>query len=186
MVTHLTFGPCFNQPLKENDIPKSVTHLTFGHDFNQPLKENDIPNSVTNLRFGYNFNQPLKEGDIPNKVIYLNIGNNFNQELNYYITNNLIELIIPKNYMIYKLKSNKDLLIGYYDNYCFVYDKYNIMINHDKKIEFIDNLSNMDENKLKGKIIMKELVEKVFHPSRLLNISNQYNIDFIDLVDIYS
>jgi len=39
---------------------------------------------------------------------------------------------------------------------------------------------------LKGKILMKELVEKVFHPQRLLNICDKYNINFIDLIDIYS
>ena len=44
----------------------------------------------------------------------------------------------------------------------------------------------MDLDTLKGKIIMKELVEKVFHPDRLLNICTTYNIDFIDLMDIYS
>jgi len=39
---------------------------------------------------------------------------------------------------------------------------------------------------VKGKLIMKELVEKIFHPSRLLNITKEYNIDFIDLMEIYS
>jgi hypothetical protein len=55
----------------------------------------------------------------------------------------------------------------------------------DKKI-FDYYISNIPFNKLKGQIIMKELVEKVFHPNRILNICNQYNIDFIDLIDIYS
>ena len=104
------------------------------------------------------------------------------------MNNNLIELIIPKNYLISKLKSNKDILVGYlqYNNYSIIYNKYDIMISYEKKIEINHNIENMDVNKLKGKIIMKELVEKVFHPSRLLNISNQYNIDFIDLIEIYS
>jgi hypothetical protein len=43
----------------------------------------------------------------------------------------------------------------------------------------------MNLNLLNGRLIMKELFEKVFHPSRLLNICNKYNIDFIDLMDIY-
>ena len=187
-VTHLTFGSHFNQRLKEGDIPNKVTHLTFGSYFNQLIKPEDIPNSVTHLRFGYDFNQPLKEGVIPNSVTHLTFGHNFNQELNYFITDNLIELIIPKYYIISKVKSNKNILIGYLnnDNYCYTYNKYNILIHHNKKIEFDNYISNMDVNKLKGKIIMKELVEKVFHPTRLLNISNQYNIDFIDLIEIYS
>jgi len=44
---------------------------------------------------------------------------------------------------------------------------------------------NMSMSLLNGERIIKELVEKVFHPSRLLNICNKYNIDFIDLMDIY-
>jgi hypothetical protein len=186
-VTHLTFGNNFNQLLKADDIPNRVTHLRFGTCFNQPLKEGDIPNSVIHLRFGHYFNQPLKEGDIPNKIMYLRFGSTFNQELNYYITNNLIELIISGNYRISKLKSNKNILIGInYHHIYILYNEYYIKISNEKKMEFDNNISNMNLNKLKGRIIMKELVEKVFHPTRLLNISNQYNIDFIDLMEIYS
>src|SRR5438477_3164033 len=41
----LTFGSCFNQPLKEGDLPSNLTQLTFGSCFNQPSK-------LTQLTFG--------------------------------------------------------------------------------------------------------------------------------------
>ena len=153
------------------------------------FNENNLGNSNNYLNYVFPYNEPIKEGDIPNNVTHLSFGHDFNQELNNNnIPNNLIELIIPEDYMISKVKSNKNILIGYlnYDNYYFIYDKYDIKIQHNKKIEFNNNISNMDVNKLRGKLIMKELAEKVFHPTRLLNISNQYNIDFIDLIEIYS
>src|ERR1700729_3602153 len=37
VVTHLTFGDSFNQPIKDS-IPNSITHLTFGFDFNLSIK----------------------------------------------------------------------------------------------------------------------------------------------------
>ena len=43
----------------------------------------------------------------------------------------------------------------------------------------------MNKNQLIGNIILEELVQIVFHPKRLLKICDQYNIDFIDLVEIY-
>jgi hypothetical protein len=161
-------------------IPNSVTSLTLGWMFNQPLKKGDIPDSVTTLCFSHEFNQPLKEGDIPKSVNRLIFGKFFNQEIDYYISNNLIELILYNNYTKSLLKSNKNMLIGYYDSYYgkIIYDKFNL------KIEFTDI---MDVNiNLIGKIIIKELVEKIFHPNRIHTICNKYNIDFIDLIDIYS
>ena len=43
----------------------------------------------------------------------------------------------------------------------------------------------MTKNKLIGHIILEDLTKKVFHPKRLMKISNDYNIDFDDLVSIY-
>jgi len=51
------------------------------------------------------------------------------------------------------------------------------------KKEFDNYILNIE---LKGKLIMKELVKKVFHPKRLFNICNSYKIEFIELMDIYS
>jgi hypothetical protein len=85
---------------------------------------------------------------------------------------------------------NNNILIAYihYDGckFYYIYNKCNIIIRYFEKKNFDDYILNIDINKLNGKIIIKELVEKVFHPTRLLNISKQYNIGFIDLIDIYS
>ena len=177
----------FNQSLKKGDIPNAVTYLSFGGYFNQTLKKGIIPNSVTHLSFSDDFNQTLKKDDIPDSVTHLRLGYYFDKDIDYCISNNLIELIVDKDYDISKLKSNKDILIGYlFGNSYILYYQYNINISIEKKIKLDNYVSNMDLNKLKGRLIMKELVEKVFHPTRLLNISNKYNIGFIDLIEIYS
>ena len=82
------------------------------------------------------------------------------------------------------VKLNKDILIGIFDyDLSITYNKFNIKLEYNEKKDFNDYISNIE---LKGKLIMKELVEKVFHPYRLLLICNKYNVDFIDLIDIYS
>ena len=47
------------------------------------------------------------------------------------------------------------------------------------------NLFTSDKNNLFGLKILEELTKKVFYPPRLLNISSQYDIEFIDLIDVY-
>jgi hypothetical protein len=48
-------------------------------------------------------------------------------------------------------------------------------------------LCKLDYSKMKHQIqpLKKELVEKVFNPDRLCKISEKYNIDFDELVEIY-
>jgi len=79
LITHLTFGYYFNQPINDA-IPSSVTHLTFGGHFNQPIND-AIPSSVTHLIFGWNFNQPINDA-IPSSVTHLTFGYSFNQPIN--------------------------------------------------------------------------------------------------------
>ena len=132
------------------------------------------------------FNQPLKEGIIPKSVTYLTLGSKFNKYIHDNIYENLIELLLYNTSML----SEKDnVLIGYNDCKFIrynLYNKYNIKLKSSDKYLFDNYILNIDLNKLKGKIIIKELVEKVFNPQRLLNICNNYHIDFVDLVDIYS
>ena len=149
-------------------------YITFLHNY---LNNN-------NINFDTNFIINDINETIPNSVIYLTFGKNFNQKLNYFITDNLIELLLPNNYTENYLNLNKNILIGYIDNeHNILYVKYNIKLNYGEKKEFDNCILNIE---LKGKLIMKELVEKVFHPNRLFKICNSYKIEFIELIDIYS
>ncbi len=52
--------------------------------------------------------------------------------------------------------------------------------------EIITKFVSYDYEKMKfNKKLNRELVECVFNPKRLLKISEKYNVDFIDLVDMY-
>ena len=111
--------------------------LTFGYDFNQPLQ---IPASVTHLTFGNDFNQPLTEGGI--------------------IKNKLIQLIInEKN----KLNILDAYSIIYIDHFTYFYTLLNKLADYDEHEEMQSNFSNNGDiiKKLKGKIIIEELVKKV-------------------------
>jgi hypothetical protein len=57
-VTHLTFGPDFNQPVEAGVLPAGLTHLTFGMLFNQPIPVGVLRAGLTHLTFGDVFNRP--------------------------------------------------------------------------------------------------------------------------------
>ncbi|EFA85753.1 hypothetical 97.7 kDa protein [Heterostelium album PN500] len=80
-VTHLRFGPNFNDIIPPNLIPNHITHLHFGYDFNQELKLNLIPSSCVFLQFGHEFNSKIQIGAIPESVTKLIFGYDFNQKL---------------------------------------------------------------------------------------------------------
>ena len=73
LLTHLTLGDDFNQPL--GNLPSSLTHLSFGESFNQPVDE--LPDNITHLTFGLDFNRNV--GALPGAVIHLVFGYDFNQ-----------------------------------------------------------------------------------------------------------
>ena len=75
IITHLTFGEEFNQPVKVDNLPKTVTHLTFGDWYDQPV--DNLPVGVTHLTFGGLFEHPLNE--LPKTVTHLTFGKWFDQ-----------------------------------------------------------------------------------------------------------
>jgi len=194
-VKYLFFSPNYNQELSENIIPHNVIRVNFGRDFNQKIKNGDLPNSIKYLKFGSNFNQELNRTNIPNKLIELIVSNSHSPELlniNNFIENNC------KKCDIY----GENIFIGFYDDSCYKYYdlfimelnkvyKYvekNIYINIDKnKKILIDEYitRNITMDKLIGRIILEELVEKVFHPKRLLRISKEFNMDIYDYIEMY-
>ncbi len=184
-VTYLIFSQWFDRPLEKGTIPDGVTHLIFGDYFNQPLKEGVIPNSVTHIIFTRWFNQPLEKGVIPNGTTHLIFGPSFNQPLNNIVFKNIISLILYKDYPYKNSLNDNNKLIYYYDNNKLItYGNIKISLNDMIKInKYIDK--NLKEDKLIGRVIFKELTEKVLHPSRLMKICNEYNISFHDLISNY-
>ena len=117
----------------------------------------------------------------------------FNQSLNDdNLPANLIELLIHESYNMNLLKSEKNILRGKIIYETYNDNNYSIMINDKTTIEtyYKEDIEtyikkNMTKDKLIGNIILEELVKKVFHPERLLRLSNEYNIDFDDIVSVY-
>jgi len=190
---YLKFDNNFNQPLNPGIIPNSVIYLEFGNNFNQPLKKGDIPQGLRHLVFGRYFNQYIEEGVIPDSVMHITFGSYFNHQLNNIISKNIINLVLSHRYK--KLMDNINNLnkfneykldfsfVGYYENEI---EYGNLKIHIDKK-KYIDKyiLENLTEDKLRGKIIFNELVEKIFNPNRLLKMCQIYNMDLENLINNY-
>jgi len=202
-VEQLIFEGDFNQPLKKNDIPNSVKYLLFGTSFNQPLYEGILPNSIVYLDLGEIYNIPLKKGVIPYGVNRLVLSyyyehklftDNILPETIHYITlsnsDYIINETIPKH--IFEItKSNKCSLtipisnINIYD--CDDFDGlYNVNNNNYyltiyKKIDmdcFIDNYKTIS--------FFQELIIKILEPNRIKRFSKKYNIEFKNIIDMYT
>jgi len=189
-VIYLNLGDKFNQELKEGVIPESVIHLNLGNKFNKPLKQKDIPNGVIHLKFSHFFNQLLKKGDIPESVMYLWFEKNFNQKLDKNILpKNILKILFHKNQnqnQILDLTFDNNILIAIID------DDYEIEYNNKININYFDNdlleiyiEKYLTKDKLIGHIILKELIKKVFHPKRLLYLSDTYKINIENLLEMY-
>jgi hypothetical protein len=92
----VTFGNCFNQPLKPDVLTGSLTHLTFEKygDYDQPLKPGVLPGSLTHLAFGWKFNQLLIQGVLPESLTHLTIGEYSNQPLTQGVFHESLTLIL--------------------------------------------------------------------------------------------
>lgn len=69
------FGFCFNQDIKDANLPQSLTHLTFGHWFNEDVKNANFPQSLTHLAFGSRFGQSVENANFPKTLTNLVIRN---------------------------------------------------------------------------------------------------------------
>ncbi len=185
-VTHLEFGYYFDQSLNEGDIPNSVTHLTFGYHFSKSLKEYIIPNSVTHIRFNGFIKQSLYENIIPQNVTHIFFKKYILNIYKIVLPKNIIEIIVRNSNDIYNIfqiknKNINDVLVGYLYEKCkhqedepldiyYVSNKSSIS-RYDKKVldYYIDDYLTI--NKLKGRIIYKELLQKVLHPNNILHVT---------------
>jgi len=182
-VKYIKFGRRFNNIFY---LPNSVTNLSFGEKFNRPLKIGDIPNSVVYLSFGNEFNQPLEKGIIPDSVLFLRFGKNFNQPLNENnLPNKLIELIVDETYL-FNEKINKNIIVGKihkikYSN-SILYHKLKVRIDKNKLDKFHSYIIKNNEFK---DILHKELIQNVYDPIRLKNITELFDVSFEELMENY-
>ncbi len=97
------------------------------------------------------------------------------------MSKNIISIILNRKINTNNIKITKNILIGL--NIDDLYIKYNnyMCISFDNKY-LIENIYN---EKLIGKIIYKNLIEKVINPKRLLSISQTYKIDVEELLNLY-
>ncbi len=175
-------------------IPKSVKTIIFMSYDIKNISYYDIPSHVSYLHIPY-----IKKDDkIPDTIKYLNVDYDYDFHINE--NTNLLYLEIPKLNKIFgsydKLKilvsdteiNDDTKIIGILDGNKIRFNNLGIdvIVNREDKyiiFDFIEN--NLKKEKLIGNIILEELVSKVFNPNRLIKISKKYNIEFIDLVDLY-
>jgi hypothetical protein len=109
----------------------------------------------------------LNDDNLPNNLLTLTLENTYTHSIN---SNIIIFKIIDDFYTEYHCK-NTNLIYQYQTDII------------KKIIDYIEEY--FIKNKLIGQIIFKELTEKIFHPTRLLNICDMYNIEFDQLMEIY-
>jgi len=109
------------------------------------------------------------------EILYTYIINNHNSEESY--RKNILKIIETPNFAEHMKQFGMDKVFILLK---FIFRPFFDSL-RDEKLIIIDGLFKI----IKIGKLMKELVEKVFHPTRLLNISNKYNIDFIDLINLY-
>ena len=201
-IKYLMLGDTFNKKIDIGILPNGLEYLDFGYSYNEPIERDVIPHSVRTLLFGRNFNHPLNTNNLPTNLISLVVGYNFKQEFNENnMPSKLIHIIchLENKYLFQNVK-NKLILFGYEDNYCCNDICYEIISNDNikcannkeamvvdiyNKSNFLRYFDKLKFDKIIEKNLLKELTEKVFHPHRLLNLCEKYNIDFDKLLDIY-
>jgi len=196
---YISFGYFFNQNIEKNSLPNSIKYISFGDGFNKKLSEDILPNNIVYLKFGLFFNQSIND-IIPNTVTHLFIGEFFKENLNLKQLSNIKYLINENNKNIYKqnslfeiiyintrnIKDNKPYFI-LDNNNNFVYHYFSIKYNIDMytKIKIEKLIRYYEMNNMIGKVIFTELIKKVLHPTRLNNISRNFNISFENLIENY-
>lgn len=210
----LIFNINFNQSL-DGVLPENLEYLKLSAQYNQPLLNGILPKSLRIFEFSENYGvidsgQPLENLFIPDNVNFIIINELNTQYSNTNIRNiskhnlpkNLMSLFVhnANNYTILCDEFNNDENIKFSFISTMLYSihpqkiifKYNsfrdifAIINSNtffNIMNFIDNY--LTDKKIIGKVILKELTEKVFNPNRLLKNSELYSIPFDELLEIY-
>jgi hypothetical protein len=195
-IKYLDVNSLYSIKIDTDVIPNSVIELYLRGSFSSKIEKNTIPYGVKILVFGNRFIQKITDNFIPDSVIYLQLGYTFTYDkICKYLPKNLLNLVLWGD--IYDLSQftdytfdnndNNKFFVGYYsaEDYILYNFNYDCIYSHFNDIIQINrNIFNFVENKI-GNVIFEELTKKVFHPTRLNNLSIKYNIDFEELQDIY-
>ncbi len=174
-------------------IPNNIIFLSLESYFNVPIEKGDLPDSIQYLRLAYNFNQELGDHNLPKNLKYLKLGDCFDKPLrNSTILNNCKEIVIlNSDYDINLLNIDNKVLIGI--GYISDYTEYIRYLNFDVNItsyehenihKYILN-SYLQNDKLIGKVIYKELIQRLLNINNIKNMHNMHNIKFEDISNYY-
>lgn len=134
VVTHLTFGNNFNQPLNHFKFPKCLSQFYTGYYFHQSLNHIEFPSTLHTLRFGDYYCAPLDHFKFPpnlkslylgysmtksldhvtfsDKITYIYFGTNFNEPLTNTLLPDSLETMVfnsEYNQILYNFKVPKNL-----------------------------------------------------------------------------
>ncbi len=204
-VKTIDFGDNFNEPIQPGIIPLGVTRLFFGYSFNQIIEPGVLPSSLIELHFSVMYNHPFSIGSLPMNIKILALSNRYNHplcldsippNLSYlriggYFEHSIPDVILSRIYTKLIVQVYKKNRSNYLDKISFPFLPF--IDDHepfDTDEEFIQRILSSDQkrqslfDRLKG--IHQELIAKVFHPDRINRIASTFQIDFIDLMEIYS
>ena len=80
-------------PIEKDMIPDSLNYLSFGPDFNQEIKENTLPTHIKTLSLGYTYNKYIKKNVLPPNLRILSLGKSYEHIINYDMPKTLEKLI---------------------------------------------------------------------------------------------
>ncbi len=189
----IDFGHYFNQSCK--DLPNTIRHIFFGENFNK-LKKGDIPEGVRIIEFGRFFDKIIEKGLLPDSLLYLEFFFTYRHPIDRNnLPKNLCELVVSHYDVTLDKINNNTFLIKNdnadtrYDRHLLTKDYYDYKNNHIFYYQLRDRylfckfIEDYEKESLKGNIIYKELIEKVFNPNRLMRICNEYNVEFNDVIN---
>lgn len=213
-VKYIEFNNAFNQDLTEGILPQNIETLilkTFNNNpiyFPNSIKVLSINHCSINHMINYGLNDLLPTLH-ELRIMHYRDDNTFlmrsNSRLNINSFNNLnINILcIDEAYDdMYRYKIHEKYLVNSNINNDIFINKlehdYNFFHNHIRNYElfkinkeYINSFykyinTHFTKEKLIGNVILEELVSKVLNPRRINKLSIDYNMDFMDIIDLYN
>lgn len=212
LVEIIKFGSKYNRRIRRNVLPENLKYLEFGFYFNQDIVSGSLPYGLKSLILSESFDGNLNVENIPESVSRIHVNNEYYTGI-IDINLKLTELLLPRNYvdnMPDIMNMNILNLIKFYvvveieDNFsdneysfqdedsypiAYAYYEYNLngmtyLFDNDEHIKIDEYIMNFEY--IKNKLFSKELSSKVFSPTRLFKIANEYDIELTEIDELYS